>query len=681
MANTDHRAEGGALAERHGASPSGQGAHVKNPAADHRFKPGQSGNPNGRPKGSGKGSRKGAAKGRPNVANLVGDRLNRKVPVRVGDTTRIMPSGEAMVRVLMMNAGKGKMPALSVVLDLFEMTGRSHEITEEEKQRRQLSLPRPFTTDEYDLIQSPARERERMRCWVSCEENEGDRLAADGNNAQALAVYRFDLSACKARSAQDAGDAAATAGLSLSVARIGLLADRLLLAGDFAGAVRCADEALAERQGLDLTWIDLIRAHALMFLGRVEEARAFYLHFDTNFKRQAVTAWENVILQDFCRFRQAGHTVALMVEIETRLVVAGWSTQSRMSKTGASPQADDESVSAGFAHADDLSAADQLAQYGKLDEAAEAYRRVIALCRANVGKEGADAVWRTGLELAAERLARLAAGYIRAAKFAAALAVADEAIAAVPDLTVLQLHRACALMVLDRTDAARAIFLQHAGAIIACRSWMMHVFAAFDDLRRGGTSRPLMDEIEGRLGAPGTATALPRRAGAAPCPPSTLDRAAAADDLVSADLLAGHGRRDEAFTVYLRRLRACHAGIVTSRITNRTIDDRNAAVDKIATLTRACLCDKDDEKTLAMAEAALELAPDAIALKLARAHALMFLGRRDEARALYGMVRDARIDAETTAGERLARDFAALRAAGRTHPLMEEIVVREVAAA
>ena len=74
------------------------------------------------------------------------------------------------------------------------------------------------------------------------------------------------------------------------------------------------------------TWISAIRAHALMFLGRVDEARVFYLIFQSN-RRFVMTLWETAILQDFVQLRKAGHSHPLMDQIEKRFADQGWTTE------------------------------------------------------------------------------------------------------------------------------------------------------------------------------------------------------------------------------------------------------------------------------------------------------------------------------------------------------------------
>jgi hypothetical protein len=58
------------------------------------------------------------------------------------------------------------------------------------------------------------------------------------------------------------------------------------------------------------------RAHALMFLGRVDEARALYLKYRGQQQVQGDKSWEAVVLEDFAKIQKAGLTHPLMQEIE-----------------------------------------------------------------------------------------------------------------------------------------------------------------------------------------------------------------------------------------------------------------------------------------------------------------------------------------------------------------------------
>src|SRR4051812_14233931 len=67
----------------------------------------------------------------------------------------------------------------------------------------------------------------------------------------------------------------------------------------FAEALDAADSALGAPP--QLIWIQSNRVHALMFLGRVDDARALYLKYrgQIAFEEQTPQTWEASILGDF----------------------------------------------------------------------------------------------------------------------------------------------------------------------------------------------------------------------------------------------------------------------------------------------------------------------------------------------------------------------------------------------
>jgi hypothetical protein len=89
----------------------------------------------------------------------------------------------------------------------------------------------------------------------------------------------------------------------------------------FAAALEAADQAtsLAPHE----IWLYSNRAHALMFLGREEEARALYLRYRGEKKVQGVKSWETVVLEDFAELRKVGLTHPLMDEIEAKFAARG----------------------------------------------------------------------------------------------------------------------------------------------------------------------------------------------------------------------------------------------------------------------------------------------------------------------------------------------------------------------
>ena len=65
-------------------------------------------------------------------------------------------------------------------------------------------------------------------------------------------------------------------------------------------------------------------AHALMFLGRVDEARALYLaHRNDIVSSTSNKTWSQAVAEDFAEFRKAGLVNPLMDEIEAALGAKG----------------------------------------------------------------------------------------------------------------------------------------------------------------------------------------------------------------------------------------------------------------------------------------------------------------------------------------------------------------------
>jgi tetratricopeptide (TPR) repeat protein len=92
--------------------------------------------------------------------------------------------------------------------------------------------------------------------------------------------------------------------LQLSISRIGGIAANFILARNFAQALEAADQATSLAP--DKIWLYSNRAHALMFLNRVDEARALYLKYRGTKNVEGDKSWEALILEDFAELRKAG---------------------------------------------------------------------------------------------------------------------------------------------------------------------------------------------------------------------------------------------------------------------------------------------------------------------------------------------------------------------------------------
>ena len=71
------------------------------------------------------------------------------------------------------------------------------------------------------------------------------------------------------------------------------------------------------------TWLYTNRAHALMLLGRIGEARALYLQYSGRPKVEGEKTWETMVVEDFAQLRNAGIRNRLMDEIETKFSARG----------------------------------------------------------------------------------------------------------------------------------------------------------------------------------------------------------------------------------------------------------------------------------------------------------------------------------------------------------------------
>jgi predicted Zn-dependent protease len=99
------------------------------------------------------------------------------------------------------------------------------------------------------------------------------------------------------------------------------------------------------------------------------------------------------------------------------------------------------------------------------------------------------------------------------------------------------------------------------------------------------------------------------------------------------------------------------------------------AASELGTVSWNALFARRFPRALSAAERAHSLAPDKLWIETNRAHALMFLNRTEEARALYLSHRDKPIPENDNKPWRqvIAEDFAEFRKAGLVHPMMNEI--------
>jgi tetratricopeptide (TPR) repeat protein len=690
--------------------------------------------------------RKGRRRGALNTGNLLKQLINEVIEIKVGEEHRRMPVIKAIMHVLTSQSLNGDASAPSTLMDVYAMTGQMEELSDDAKRQRQMRLPVPLSPEEYDLLKSPARERERQRYLAIAREAESYQLAAAGRRAEALALVLRDLEEAKARWAREPGKAELQAALDRAVVGLGLLADAFLLAGEFARARQWAERALADgrdEQQDALRWLAVIRIHALMFLGAVEAARDFYLQLRHD-KHVVLTSWQTVVLQDFARLRAGGHAHPLMAEIETRFAAEGWTMH------GPYPQdaPPDAAAAAGSATAstrapapvrghrqrtalrhgdrepsdtlhagaaatalnasqdaepsflltgrDDLEAGDLLAARGELNEAATVYRRNLSKYEARQAKDPGNADAQAKAALAAKRIGELASKFIAIDGFARALDCADQALAYAPrsdapEWLGVTLSRAVALMFLGRAEEARPLFAACRGTAADATQDNDLVLQALRQLHVRGRTHPLMHDIAQEFGVEqldqGTSDERPADLAKTSSAGSAFDarpvdakavnhhgetapRSVA--DISAGDALLAQGKFTEALAVYRRHLEVTREKIASNPAdapVQRELEATRRGVDDLA--FRLLQIPSRARQALAVVEEALSDRPDCLRLHMLRAHALLLSANVTGARNIHKENSKLILPNGERWGTMLRRDFAALRAAGVTHHLMQ----------
>jgi tetratricopeptide (TPR) repeat protein len=159
---------------------------------------------------------------------------------------------------------------------------------------------------------APANAQYRRVAWLFAVDLGDARLAAAAY-AEALAAYVAARDGAAATRAVEEKNAEAAGWLKSSVAKIGLLANAMLIARDFSGALAALDQATPAAP--EQNWLDLVRAACLMFLGRADEARALYDKHRGE-KTYGGKTWEAAARESFANLRAKGLTNPLMDEIE-----------------------------------------------------------------------------------------------------------------------------------------------------------------------------------------------------------------------------------------------------------------------------------------------------------------------------------------------------------------------------
>jgi tetratricopeptide (TPR) repeat protein len=141
----------------------------------------------------------------------------------------------------------------------------------------------------------------------------GYTLEAQGKLDEALKGYRDSIAILKPVVARDRSNIQWQHDLEIMIESMGGLAYKFVLARSFSQALNVAEEAIALAP--EKIWLYTNRAHALMFLGRTDQARTLYLKYRSQQKVEGDKSWKAVILEEFAELQKAGLRHPLMVEI------------------------------------------------------------------------------------------------------------------------------------------------------------------------------------------------------------------------------------------------------------------------------------------------------------------------------------------------------------------------------
>ena len=651
------------------------------------FRPGESGNRAGRPKGA------------PNEADI----LKRYLERRVGKGDRKTTVLDEIIRQQFERAAAGEFPAQKLIFDLREKLGYGHEITTSERDRRLLRLPRAFHPDEYDLKLSPARELERQQCKAILDEEEPNgrqapELIVSGDNASRNGRYdeALDLYLRQARSAEPIAPDPDPNGLEVvfdpqranvvgskdphyqAIARIGLLADQFLWAGQYALCIKSADAAIAAIVKRDITWIKLIRAHALMFSGRTEEARTFYCGFNSD-KRIAWTHWEMQTLRDFARFREAGRSTPLMLEVEARLSETGWTVDGGADRgRAAEAEMSEEDRHYVLLNPNTDQAASIFKRHRKFHEAFEIYRRQAEKGRFGLAQQTDDSRAREVLDRAELNFGQLARDVLMAGKFDLGLECIRELSPQwLARLSVQAIH-AHLLLLTGEVAAAEEIYHRNSGKDVGGRPWTLVIWDDLKEIRAKGFANAVLWCLVVFF-----VVFLEPASRTRPGVGVTQSRSRDATGPAAA---SGTAQPEQTgIDTGLDRLRALCARLGSKlhdlmRATGQERADLQLAVDDVAHAAFLKICDGQAEEGGKDCLEALQAYPNAPWPTLRQAHALAVLGKADQARPIYRRFLAGKAAPDRTWPSVLKDEFAHLRQNGIDLPLFAAIELEIVSA-
>ena len=339
----------------------------------------------------------------------------------------------------------------------------------------------------------------------------GDAFAKKGDAAGALEAYRGSLAIDDARSQADPSDRALRAGRALTHETI---SDLLRRQNDLAGALADIRAAIALRKGLaDDAPDDRLDRRAQM----VDDNRlATGLMAQNDVAGATATYRESASIARAAAAR-ADATAGTRYDLTISLNGLGWALLRGEDAAGAAQVLEEGlPVARGLADGDPTHAQYQRqlwlvatnlgdARFTQGDRAGalEAYAGGRDAAAALVALDKTDATSASDLHASVDKIGFVANAMVIAGDYAAALAALDKATPLAPDQNWLDLVRAAGLMLLDRPDEARPLYLKHRGEpSFGGKPFETVAVTGFAQMRARGNSRPLMDEIEKLFAAP-----------------------------------------------------------------------------------------------------------------------------------------------------------------------------------
>jgi tetratricopeptide (TPR) repeat protein len=194
-------------------------------------------------------------------------------------------------------------------------------LTQENKLDEALAAFQQGLAIERKLVAKDRNNTEWQRDLYLSDITIGQTLARQRKLDAALKDFRDGAAVATAELKAHPGDGNWQNMLQYGAEQIGALSYSLVLNREFPLALEAADQAISLSP--KTLWFYSNRAHALMFVGRTDEARALYLKNRGQKNVFQQKSWDTVIAEDFAELRKVGLTNPLMDEIAKQLTDGG----------------------------------------------------------------------------------------------------------------------------------------------------------------------------------------------------------------------------------------------------------------------------------------------------------------------------------------------------------------------